>query len=390
MSAFTDFINNPLYVSIFVILITSLVGFYVNSRVRDRCLRDFDGYAVTIEHGAGTVVWGRLRTYSAGLELVYAAVHRDREGHDENSYILYGSEMGGLQAVYRFHDDQSPRNQRRREADIRRTYKPTIFRRTRRALRNIFSTFRDAIVQTTNALLGRRMQQTPQSTMTGQYQQLTSSGAQLLSGTFGNAYEPILERYIGQYVVLEIARGDTVEEEYGILKEYSAKYVELLNVKVEVPLKVYQARQADDGQAEIGISPCDSLVRVTNPLPQALLVEAIVRDGSERSVEVPVPAGGSAEIQLADDEVGQAIELRIGVRRIADLVVPRTIALIRHAGRRETLSLEELLGLDDLPGLPWVRRLFGEREKQVANLPHPVGGSPGPTAPRTASRRRST
>ncbi|MFL7810538.1 MAG: hypothetical protein AB8I80_18010, partial [Anaerolineae bacterium] len=157
MSSFMDFLNNPLYVSIFVILVTSLVGFYVNSRVRDRCLRDFDGYAVTIEHDPGTVVWGRLRTYSAGLEVVYAAAHHDTQGHEENSYILYGSELNGLQAVYRFHDDQLPRNQRRRERDIRRTYKPSIYRRMRRALRNVFSTFRDAIVQTTNTLLGRRM-----------------------------------------------------------------------------------------------------------------------------------------------------------------------------------------------------------------------------------------
>ena len=376
MSSFMDFLNNPLYVSIFVILVTSLVGFYVNSRVRDRCLRDFDGYAVTIEHDPGTVVWGRLRTYSAGLEVVYAAAHHDTQGHEENSYILYGSELNGLQAVYRFHDDQLPRNQRRRERDIRRTYKPSIYRRMRRALRNVFSTFRDAIVQTTNTLLGRRMQQIQQGAMTGQYQQLTTSGAQLLSGTLGNAYEPILERYIGQYVVLEITRGDTVEEEYGILKEYSAKYVELLNVKVEVPLHVYQARQAEDEQAEIGISPRDSMVRVDNPLELALVVDAVVHDGSERPVEVLVPAGGSAEVQLAEDEVGQEIELRIGVRRVADLVVPRTTGLIRHAGRRETLSLEELLGLDDLPQLPWVRNLFGDHDKQVANLPHTVGSRP--------------
>jgi hypothetical protein len=379
MAPFVGFFTNPLALSIFVILVTSLIGFYVNSRVRDRCLRDFDGYAVTVEQGPGTVVWGRLRTYSAGLEVLYSAAHHDDQGHDENSYILYDSELGDLQAVYRFHDDQSPRNQRRRERDIRRTYKPSIYRRMRRALRNIFSTFRDAIVQTMNTLLGRRMQQTQQSAMTGQYQQLTTSGAQLLSGTFGNAYEPILERYIGQYVVLEIKRGDTVEEEYGILKEYSAKYVELLNVKVEVPLHVYQARQTDDGQAEIGISPCDSSVRVNNPLGLALMVDAVVRDGSERPIEVPVPASGSAEIQLAEDEMGQEIELRIGVRRVADLVVPRKIGLIRHAGRRETLSLEELLGLDDLPQLPWVRRLFGEHDEQIANLPHTVGSGPAPS-----------
>jgi hypothetical protein len=374
MDAFMGFSSNPLYVSIFVILITSLVGFYVNSRVRDRCLRDFDGYAVTIEHVSGTVVWGRLRTHSTGLEAIYEAAHHDREGHVENSYILYDNELSGLQAIYRFHDDQSPRNQRRRERDIRRTHRPSIFRRARRILRNVFSAFRDAIVQTANVLLGRRAQQSPQNAMLSQYQQLTSSGAQLLGGTIGNAYEPILERYIGQYVVVEIARGDTVEEEYGILKEYSAKYVELLNVKVEVPLEVYWARLAEGEDAEIEVTQGEGLARVTNPLERALLVEAVVCDGNERPVEVPVPSGGSVKIELTGEEVGQAIELRIGVRRLADLIVPRTRGLVRHAGRREELSLEELLGLDELPQLPWVKHLFADQGKWVVNLPHVVGG----------------
>jgi len=374
MDAFTGFLSNPLYVSIFVILITSLVGFYVNSRVRDRCLRDFDGYAVTIEHVSGTVVWGRLRTYSAGLEAIYEAAHHDREGHVENSYILYDNELSGLQAIYRFHDDQSPRNQRRRERDIRRTHRPSIFRRARRILRNILSTFRDAIVQTANVLLGRRAQQSPQNAMLSQYQQLTSSGAQLLGGTIGNAYEPILEHYIGQYVVVEIARGDTLGKEYGILKEYSAKYVELLNVKVEVPLEAYRARLAEGEDAEIEVTQGEGFVRVTNPLARTLLVEAVVRDGNERPVEVPVPSGESVEIELTGEKVGQAIELRIGVRRLADLIVPRTRGLVRHAGRREELSLEDLLGLDELPQLPWVKHLFADQGKRVVNLPHMVGG----------------
>ena len=39
-------LNNALYVSILVILISSLASFYVRTRARDRCLRDFDEYRV--------------------------------------------------------------------------------------------------------------------------------------------------------------------------------------------------------------------------------------------------------------------------------------------------------------------------------------------------------
>ena len=114
MQALTSFMNNPLAISVFVILISSLVGFYVNSRVRDRCLRDFDGFMVTVEDKAGKIAWGTLRTYSSGMELKYASTMQDAEGHVENSYILYDKELANLQAIYRLHDDQTERSQRRR------------------------------------------------------------------------------------------------------------------------------------------------------------------------------------------------------------------------------------------------------------------------------------
>jgi hypothetical protein len=60
--------------------------------------------------------------------------------------------------------------------------------------------------------------------------------------------------------------------------------------------------------------------------------------------------------------------------------LPRSIAVIRHAGRREELSFDELLGLDDIPRLPWVKRFFGVGRNQVANRPHVVGaGDPTDT-----------
>lgn len=60
MSLLESFLNNPIAVSIGVIVLSSLVGFYINSRVRDRCLRDLDGYLVTVEDKASNVMMKRL------------------------------------------------------------------------------------------------------------------------------------------------------------------------------------------------------------------------------------------------------------------------------------------------------------------------------------------
>jgi hypothetical protein len=363
MQALTGFMNNPLAVSIFVILISSLVGFYVNSRIRDRCLRDFDGFMVTVEDKAGKIAWGTLRTYSSGMEMKYGSTVQDTQGHVENSYILYDKELANLQAIYRFHDDQTEQSQKRRTREIRRTYQPTLFRRVLRALRNLFNTFKDAIVQATNTVLGYRAAQSPTNLVLSKHKELTDSGMQLLTGAVGNAYEPILERYIGQYVVVEVLRGTTVEEEYGILKEYTAKYLELLNVKVEVPPRVFLKDAATvDGKA-IQTEQDDRIVRVTNPLARTLFVEAIKCGDRTRRVDVIVPAQSDAEIALMGEEAGSSVTLDLSVRCLADLIIPRAVAVVRHAGKREKLSLETLLGLDDLPDLPWVKRLIGEPSK---------------------------
>ena len=361
LQVLSDILNNALYVSILVILVSSLIGFYVRSRVRDRCLRDFDDFIVTVEDKAGKVVWGTLRVYSSGMEVLYVSTHLDTEGHVENSYIMYGNELPNLQAIYRFHDDQSEENQRRRTKEIERTYQPSIFRRAARALRNLFSTFKDAIVQTLNTVLGQRAAQSPQNAVLSKHKELTESGAQLLVSAVGNAYEPILERYIGHYVVIEILRGDTVEEEYGILKEYSAKYIELLNVRIEVPLTVYLKELASSVNTRIKIEPQEHIVRVTNALSRVLLVEAIKCGERTRPMQVPVPRHRSVDIELSKEEIGKPVTLECAVRCLADLIVPRAVGTVRHAGKREHLSLETLLGLDEIPYMPWVKRLIGER-----------------------------
>jgi hypothetical protein len=359
LELFSSILNNALYVSILVILASSFVGFYAKSRMRDRCMRDFDGFTAMVEDKEGKVVWGTLRVYSSGIELLYLSTHRDIQGHVENSYILYDSDLGNLQAIYRFHHEQSEENQRRRTKEIKRTYQPTIFRQAMRMLRNLLSTFKDAIAQTLNAVLGYRATQSPQNVMLSKHKEFTASGVQLLSSAVGNAYEPILERYIGQYVVLDILREKAVEEEHGILKEYSAKYIELLNAKVEVPLEIYLREPSSADSRPVKIERDGCTVRVTNDLDSTLLIEAVKSKKGSRQVSVPVHGKQCLDIELSVEEAEKTIELELSVRCLADLIVPRSQAAVRHAGKREKLSLDTLLGLDELPYLPWVKRLIG-------------------------------
>ncbi len=353
----SNILNNALYLSILVILLSSVIGFYVKMHLHDRCLRDFDGFEVVVEDKGGKVVWGTLKVYSSGLELIYTGEHWDREGHVETSYILYDKDLVNLQAIYRFHDDQSPANRRKRTRDIKHTYRPNLFRRARRAVRNVLSTFKDAIVQSLNTILGYRAAQSPQAAVLSKHKELTTTGAQLLSGAAGNAYEPILERHIGHYVVVEIVRGARVEEEYGILKEYSAKYLEILNARLEVPMAVYLKDRKPPHDPPVEVKVGAGSVHVKNYLDRPLLVDTIRCEKKLRKVELCVERRAEVEVPLTKDEMGKQVQVDVAVRCLADLIVPRSLAVVRHAGEREKPSLEVLLGLDELYSLPWVRRL---------------------------------
>lgn len=50
------------------------------------------------------------------------------------------------------------------------------------------------------------------------------------NGAGTSAFEPLLERYIGNKVVLEMIKGDKVLEYCGVLKDYTAEFIEIMDV----------------------------------------------------------------------------------------------------------------------------------------------------------------
>jgi len=50
-----------------------------------------------------------------------------------------------------------------------------------------------------------------------------------------NAWEPILEKYLGQRIAIEREIGDTTFSESGILEDYSSKYLLLRDVCISEP-----------------------------------------------------------------------------------------------------------------------------------------------------------
>ncbi|MFC1737958.1 hypothetical protein ACFL1G_02780 [Planctomycetota bacterium] len=230
--------------TIIFIILAAIVGAFVRRRKRDKCLDDFSGFLVIVQKTDGQKIWGRLNVENTGLELFYPSKHADEDGHDEASYILYKNEYPNMQTLIRFHDELSESNKKRREEELAKTYHPGFMRRLSRRVLNVFRTVRDSVMEVFNLLISQAKKATPAGGMLSSQDKYISQMKQELTGSVGTSYEPLLEKYIGRKVVLELIKGDKVFEYCGVLKDYTAEFIEVMDVNYKLK-EDEPARKAD-------------------------------------------------------------------------------------------------------------------------------------------------
>lgn len=221
---------NLLAITIIFIILSTLIAAFIRGRKKDKCLKDFAADTITLENKTGKTVYGKLRVENTGLELKYERAHKDADQHTETSFILYKFEYGNIQTIVRFHDDLNEQAKRKRIAKLKRTYHPNFFRRLRRKTANVFKTVRDSVMEVSNLLLSRAKTATPAGKVLTTQDKYVSQMKNELIGSVETAYEPLLERYIGHLVVLEMVKADKVIELPGVLKEYTAEFIEIMDV----------------------------------------------------------------------------------------------------------------------------------------------------------------
>ena len=222
---------NPVLVTIIFIGLSTFVGAFIKGRKKDKCLKDFREFIITLEDVSGKRIWGRLDIEATGMELTYTQAHDDTDGHIESSYMLYKYEYGNISALIRYHDYLSEENRKRRDAELEKTYHPSRLRRSRRKIVNVFKTIRDSIMEVSNVLLSQAKKTTGAGTLLKTQDKYVSQMKNQMIGSADTAYEPLLEKYIGHRVVTEFLHKDQPVEMTGVLKDYTAEFIELLDVE---------------------------------------------------------------------------------------------------------------------------------------------------------------
>ena len=127
-STFWDaLVDNALGISILVVFVSAILGALIKARKRDRVLKDFDSYDVTLLLADGQRIWGRAEVFPNGLVLNFRESWKRK-----NSFIVYASEYTGVRAVLRRDQDLTEPLRRRRAADLKAFHNPSPARRVTR------------------------------------------------------------------------------------------------------------------------------------------------------------------------------------------------------------------------------------------------------------------
>lgn len=336
-----------------VIIFAALLGSWLRASYKDRCLRDFDGYQVTVERKDGHIVWGELDLHPTGFELDYSSDVQD-DGHMETSYVYYKDEFGDLHAIYRYARDLTPELQARRAHSVEQSLHPGIMRRLRRSLRNFLSTAADSFADALTMTMGR-VKRKGAALMTDTSQTYMRGISKDVFGYVGTSFDPLLERLVGTRVVMELVEDEVVHEHAGTFKEYSADFLELLDVYYPLPQEVNLAgKKGCRISDKVDITLEEKELRVHNLADQPQYLERIEVGAQKTELNAILTSGEELVVPIAAD--GQAVELYMRIASRLDIIVPRTQALIRH--RAERYDPDSIFDV----GLALIRRDTVEKE----------------------------
>jgi hypothetical protein len=221
-------------ITVIFIIICAVVAAFAKGRSKNKCLMDFSEDLVTMELITGKTILGRLIVENTGLEFMYPSANKDNADKHEMSYILYRSEYPTIQALIRYHDDLDERRKREREKELERTYHPKFVRRFKRKVLNFFKTVRDSVMELVSMVIDQAKKRAPGGALLASQDKYVSQMKQEMVDSIGTAFEPLLERHIGARVLLVLNKGSKKYKYSGVLKDYTAEYIELMDIDYRI------------------------------------------------------------------------------------------------------------------------------------------------------------
>lgn len=388
-------------VTILILLALATVVALIQARRRDRCLKSFEGFPVTLSRADGNLAWGTLDLYSTGMELRYAHPVEADLGHVERSVLTYKEEYPSIVALYRFPEALSGEREEERLAALESTAHPTLARRLWRKVRNWISLLRDALVQSAGMIVGAVSSKSPGLAK-------NQAGLQQLSGeALGTAaYDPLLEAHLFRLVTVDLVREGKPKQTYcGWLKDYTTQFIEVVDAFANDAETTTELRDvsASDPPEDVEITYADGRVRIRNGTDRLLYVAEAWAEGThvssppavpfappgtpvadpspvappkrewERAFGCLLPPGTHADVTAPPTPFAD-VHVRMGPAGRVDLVLPRALARVRHgADGSEALRAEKTPdGAEQKKGRAWQVLQRGSGTPEKPKTPDPI------------------
>ena len=217
-------------VTILFIIFSSLFAVILRKIKKDKCLKDFRNDIVTIELLNGQSYKGELKIKSSGLKLNYPELIKDNDNLKFLSFLLYKNEYPDIQAILRYHKDLNEESKKIREKDFQKTFHPSRWRRYKRSFLNYLKIIKDAIIEIINMMTSHLSKTTAVGASISNNEKEVNKMKNEVYDLIETSYEPLLEDYIGVRVILELKKGDNWIKYNGVLKDYTAEFIELIDV----------------------------------------------------------------------------------------------------------------------------------------------------------------
>lgn len=218
------------WIPVLIIFTTALVGALVRMHSRDTCLRVFQGCPVFLKLKDGRWISGALFVYANSIELRYEKPPAGNGRFQKLSYVLYEESLATIDKILRLSPPPQTPEYRSWKREVDRLQQPGLIRILGRKTRNLFSILRDAFAQAVPVVFGAVKKRSWLGKAPGGDDRVGEMG-RTLANVIPNAYEPILEKYLGHKVVVEREPEET-HEEAGVLQEYTAKFILVRDVQL--------------------------------------------------------------------------------------------------------------------------------------------------------------
>ena len=327
-------IDTSLIITLGLIFAMTLVGAYMRSTIRDRCLKSFEDFQATLEMANGKTIWGILHVSSSGVELQYPDTVQDEE-HLESSYILYSSEYQSVQAFYRYAHQLDEEMRARRQESIERAFHPRPMRRLYRKFRNFLLTATSSLNDMMNLVIGRA------KVASGGQGAISRLSGEML-GLVGVEFDAILEKFVGHRVVMELIEDGVLHEHVGIFQDYSLQFLLLLDVRYPKKEIVKVKSSGSTMKSNVSVVESEGALKITNLCEFPVLLHSLTAGQDEQPINAVIGGEESAVIypKVSLDDA----QLSFRTVHEVDMIVPRSRAMIRHRAERfKEDSMKEIM-----------------------------------------------